>query len=106
MSNHVTVLAPMKLAPGKTEADLMASSEKFQNEFVAKQPGILRRELIRTGDGQYTDIVLFKSKEDAQKVIAAEAESPVCREFFAILDMTDMDMDAEMEFHASLAVYS
>lgn len=106
MSSNVTVLVPMKLATGKTEADLLSASEKFQNEFAAKQPGIIRRELIRTGEGQYMDIILFKSKKDAEDVVAAEANSPVCHEFFSNLDLSDMDMDAEIDYHTSLAVYS
>ncbi len=106
MSNAITILAPIKLASDKTEKDLMAASEKFQTEFVAKQPGILRRELIRTGEGRYMDIVLFKSKQDAQDVIAAEAVSSVCHEFFSVMDLTNTDMSAEIDFHASLAVYT
>ena len=47
----VTVLAPIKLAAGKSEADLLAASKIFQEEFVAHEPGVLRRELVRKPDG-------------------------------------------------------
>ena len=49
MKTPITVLAPIKLATGKTEADLLAASDRFQEEFVSNQPGVLRRELVRKG---------------------------------------------------------
>ena len=38
MKTPITVLAPIKLAAGKTEADLLAASDRFQEEFVSNQP--------------------------------------------------------------------
>ena len=69
MTNTITVFAPARLAPGKTEAELLAASDKFQKEFVRLQPGILRRELVKRQDGAYLDIVQFRSREDADDVI-------------------------------------
>jgi len=105
MTNAITVLAPAKLAPGKTEAELLAASDKFQREFVRLQPGILRRELVKRADGEYLDIVQFRSREDADDVIEKEKTSQACHEFFAFLDTTDMD-ESEIEFTISLATYS
>jgi hypothetical protein len=104
MNQPLTILAPIKLAAEKTEADLLAASEHFQNEFVSQQPGVLRRELIRTGEGQYMDIIQFRSKEDLQKVMEEEAKSPVCREFFSVMDLSGADED--IESYPSLATYS
>lgn len=104
MNQTVTVLAPIKLAPGKTEEDLMIASNDFQKNFVAQQQGVLRRELIRTSEGRYLDIVQFRSKEDALKVIEEEGKSPVCQKFFSLMDFTDAD--SNIEFHTSLATYS
>ena len=105
MQNPVTILAPIKLAAGKTEADLLAASEKFQTEFVSKEPGVLRRELVRTPDGNYLDIVQFRSAEDVADITEKEKKSAVCGAFFAVMDFSDMDMEAEMEIHQSLATY-
>jgi len=104
MAIPVTVLAPIKLAADKTEAELLAASERFQNEFVAHQPGVIRRELIRKGDGHYLDIVQFRSAEDAEDIIQKEKESAVCHAFFVVMDLTDMD-DSNIEFYPSLATY-
>ena len=102
MSNRVTVLAPIKLAPGKTEEDLLKASRKFQEEFVNTEPGIIRRELVRKAEGEYMDIVQFRSEEDAQDVIKKEMESPVCRDFFSVMDMSAED---DIMFFQSLETY-
>ncbi|MEO9530451.1 hypothetical protein [Roseibium sp.] len=106
MSEPVTVLAPIKLASGKTETDLLEASSRFQENFVRHQNGILRRELVRTAEGQYLDIVQFRSADDAEKVMEAERSSPDCMEFFSMMDLSDADMDAEMPMYRSLATYS
>ena len=102
MSSPVTVLAPIKLAPGKTEADLLAASAQFQKDFAGKEAGILRRELVRNPDGTYLDIVQFKSEDNAKDVIAREMESPACAAFFSVMDLTGFDENAEMDFHVTL----
>lgn len=106
MSQPVTVLAPIKLAKGKTEADLMAASKIFQRDFVANEPGVLRRELLRDPKGGYMDIVQFRSAEDAADVMKKEMESPVCHAFFEVMDMSGMDDDASMDLYTVLETYS
>jgi hypothetical protein len=106
MSEPITVLAPIKLAAGKTEADLLEASSRFQENFVSQQQGVLRRELLRTSEGEYLDIVQFKSMEDAEKVIEAERTSPDCMDFFSVMDLSEVDMDAEMPMYRSLATYT
>lgn len=103
MQEKVTVLAPIKLATGKTEAELLSASNQFQDIFVAKYDGVLRRELIKTGENTYMDIVQFRSQEDAEQVIKAEATSADCAAFFSLMNLSDMDEN--IEFHRSLATY-
>lgn len=105
MTTAVTILAPIKLADGKTEADLLAASDIFQAEFVAHEPGILRRELVCNPKGGYLDIVQFRSAADCADVIKKEMESPVCHAFFAVMDMSDMENQPDMDLHTVLATY-
>lgn len=105
MTNPVTVIAPIKLLSGKTEADLLAASEIFQTDFVAHESGVLRRELVRKPDGDYLDIVQFRSADDCADVMKKEMESPACQAFFAIMDMETLG-DSEIEILPSLVTYS
>ncbi len=106
MATLITVLAPIKLAAGKTEADLLAASDRFQQEFANAQPGLIRRELVRKSDGEYLDIVQFRSMEDAMAIIEKEKESAACHAFFAVMDMASADESDSIDFYHSLATYS
>ncbi len=101
----VTVLAPIKLAKGKTESDLLAASKTFQRDFVEHESGVLRRELVRKPDGTYLDIVQFRSHEDYLDVVKKEMESPICAAFFSVMDLSDFDPEAEMEVNISLETH-
>ena len=106
MANPVTVLAPIKLAAGKTEEDLLVASARFQKEFVNDEPGIVRRELVRKADGTYLDIVQFRSKEDAMAVIEKEKESVACHAFFSVMDIGSVGETGGIDFYQSLATYT
>lgn len=106
MTNPVTVLAPVKLAQGKTERDLIEASDKFQANFVDNEPGILRRELVRIGEGEYLDIVQFQSREEAVAVMEKEMESPVCHEFFSVMDMSADSEAEDITLYPSLKTYA
>lgn len=105
MANPITVLAPIKLAAGKTEADLLEASDRFQNEFVNAQPGLIRRELVHKGNGEYLDIIQFRSMEDAMAIIEKEKESLACHAFFAVMDMGSTDESDDIDFYRSLRTY-
>lgn len=105
MTTAITVFAPFKLAAGKTEKDLLDASDTFERDFVSTQPGVLRREIVRKSEGQYIDIVQFRSHEDMQRVMELEKDSPVCHAFFAVMDMSKAN-EGNIEAHASLATYS
>jgi len=106
MTKKVTVLAPAKLGKDFTEADMLAASKKFQDEFVSKEPGILRRELVKAADGSYIDIVQFRSQEDLEDVLEKEMKSDVCKEFFGVMDLSDWDPDAPMPVYQVLETFT
>jgi hypothetical protein len=83
------MLAPATLKPGVDEKTLIAASDAFDRDFVKKQKGVLRRQLLRTKHGGYADLVTFESKEAADKVIEAEMTSPDCAKLFSLMEMPD-----------------
>ena len=107
MTSPITIIAPIKLAKGKTEGDLITASNRFQEEFASQQPGILRRELVRKSENEYLDIIQFRSKDDVLDVMEKEKTSTACHEFFAVMDMSDVDSsDEAIDLYPSLATYS
>ena len=106
MYKPITVLAPFRLAEGVSEADLLNGSDTFQAQFVDKEPGVLRRELVAKEDGGYLDIVQFRSQEDALKIMEKEKTCSICHQFFALLAMDDSsEAESGMSFYSTLAIY-
>ena len=87
MSNKVIEMAEIILAPGKTEADLLVASDKFQTEFLAAQPGFIERDLVRMEDGRYADVVRWESMEVAAAIMEKAANSPACQGYFSVMEM-------------------
>lgn len=79
------VLAAMQLKPGVSESQLLEASEAFQDNFVTKQRGILRRILMKDGRGGYADLVFFESEEHFRQVVEAEATSEHCQALFELM---------------------
>lgn len=103
--NAIIEWAPIKLAAGKTEKDLLAASETFQRDFLSAQPGFLRRELVRKSARDYVDIVHWRSEADAKAIMDKVQGSPACATYFSVMDMGDGDMTGGVDHFTSLAVY-
>jgi hypothetical protein len=82
-------LAPIQLKAGIDEAQLLRTSDAFQENFVSKQPGILKRILVKAKHGGYADLVFFENKAAAEQVAQAEATSEHCQTYFDILQPPD-----------------
>jgi hypothetical protein len=80
------------LKEGADEATLLEASAACQERFVSKQPGIVRRFLVRAKHGGYADIVFFESKAHADRVAEAEATSKHCLAFFQIMQPPDPNL--------------
>jgi hypothetical protein len=78
-------LAPFELKPGITEDDLVSASDRFEAEFARKQDGVVRRNLVKDGDGGYADLVCFRDLDAMNRVIEAERSSEACAAFFSIM---------------------
>ena len=79
-------LAPFTLRAGVSEETLLTASDDFERSFVSEQDGILRRILVRDGEGGYADIVFFEDEQAIDRVLEAEQDSEVCAAFFSIMD--------------------
>ena len=86
--------APFRLAAHATEAQLLAASDALQREFLVRQPGFVRRELLKGADGQWADFVVWRDGAAATAAMQAVAASPVCLAYFHLMEGGD-DMSAE-----------
>ena len=98
-------LAPIRLAAGRTEAELLAASDAFQRDFLSGQPGFLRRDLVRKSERDFVDIVHWRSAADAEAIMDKVQNSPACMSYFSVMDMGNGDATVGVEHLSLLAAY-
>lgn len=81
--------AKFTLKEGVTDALVLAVSQKFEEGFLVKQSGYIKRDLLRLNGREWADIVYWASREEAEKVLEACEKSPVCGEYFSIMEPFD-----------------
>jgi hypothetical protein len=81
----VIELAPFRLRDGVTEAALLAAADAIQRDFLARQPGFVRRDLARGEDGRWADVVYWADGASAAAAMAAAMASPSCGAYFALM---------------------
>ncbi len=79
--------APFVIASGVTDDQLISSANVVNDDFLVKQKGFIKRELIKKDDNEYADIIYWETKADA--VAAGEKVDTCyeCIEYFKLMDM-------------------
>lgn len=78
--------APFRLKAGVSETDLTKASAALQTEFLAAQPGFVRRDLVKTATG-YADLVLWSSHELAAAAMEKFTQNPVGARYFGLINI-------------------
>ncbi|MBX3132860.1 MAG: hypothetical protein KF689_05675 [Gemmatimonadaceae bacterium] len=78
-------MAPFTLAPGTSEDQLLAASDRLEREFLATADGYLGRALSRLPDGRWTDVVLWRSREAAYAAMGRVHGSEACNAYFGCM---------------------
>ena len=81
--------APFRLAPGASEAALLAAAESIQREFLERRPGYVRRELLRGDYGRWVDLIVWRDEASAQAAMQAAESSDSCRAYFGLMTGVD-----------------
>jgi hypothetical protein len=95
--------APFRIGAEISEDQLRAASADLETEFLSRQAGYLRRELLRTDDGGYVDLVWWESAAAAQTAMEAVAGSAACARYFALMAA---DAAAGVRHFARIAAYA
>ncbi len=79
--------APFIKAVSVTDEQLVAAANIVNSDFLIKQKGFIKRELIKKNDNEYADVVYWKTKTDA--ITAGEKVSTCvkCNEYFKLMEM-------------------
>ncbi len=79
--------APFIKNSGVTDEQLVAKANVVNSDFLIKQKGFIKRELIKKNDNEYADVIYWKTKTDA--VVAGEKVNSCdkCSEYFKLMKM-------------------
>jgi hypothetical protein len=88
-NNKVIEWAPFTLKNGIEEAALIEASKALQEEFLQKQDGFIRRELLKKSERAFIDMVWWESKAAAEKAVLNAEKSPVCFMYFQFMEGAD-----------------
>lgn len=103
MTDPIVEFAKIQLAPGCTEADLLAASETFQTDFLNGQEGFLRRDMVRKADGIYLDVILWQSRAHADAAFERAQNSDAAGNYFQQMQFDPEDTDAKPEYFPLVA---
>ncbi len=94
---HIIVeWAPFSLKEGVNEQTMLEAAELIQKEFLSKQEGFIKRELLKGADGKWVDILHWTSKEAAEKVMQNVMSSKACQQYFQCMaDATEAPLHFE-----------
>lgn len=79
--------APFIKAEGVTEQQLIVAADRVNVDFLSKQSGFIKRELIKKSATEYADVIHWSTKEEAvtagEKVFSCDE----CNHYFKLMDM-------------------
>ena len=90
--NLIVEIAQYKLATGVDEQDFLKEAEIVQKDFLEKQNGYIDRELLKSEDGQWVEILHWNSMEEAHKAAEVMAQDPVALVYMQKIDLTSLKM--------------
>jgi hypothetical protein len=98
-NNVVVEWAPFELVAGTDESVLLQASAALQQDFLARQPGFIRRELLRGKENQWVDLVYWENMDTATEAAQNAASSPVCYAYFQLMVAADHNDPAAGVLH-------
>lgn len=88
----IVEIAQFKLAKGVEEQGFLREADAVQKNFLKKQSGFIERELLKSGDGLWIDILHWNTMEEAQRASEAMLKDPACAEFIKKIDPASITM--------------
>jgi len=74
--------APFVKNIATTEQQLIAAAEQVNTEFLSKQKGFIKRELVKKNEQEYADIIYWQNKSDALNAGEKVFTCIKCNEYF------------------------
>jgi hypothetical protein len=83
--NQIIEFAPFRLAEGVDESTLFAASEALQEGFLRQQKGFIKRDLVKTEDGKWADILYWENRESVEHALHEAPNNPAALGYFQLM---------------------
>ena len=90
--NFIVEIAQFKLAAGVSNEEFLKEAEAVQNNFLEKQSGYIDRELLKSDDGLWVDVLHWNSMGEAQKAAEIMMGDPATQGFMQKIDPSSVKM--------------
>jgi hypothetical protein len=91
IDHPVLEIVHFRVKPGVSDADVCAASAETQ-AWLSNAPGYLARELSKNEEGQWIDIVHWRTLAEAQQAAQQIMQEPCAANFMALLDPEQISM--------------
>jgi hypothetical protein len=88
----IVEIAEFKTKKGVTDLQVLKASQKAYDDFLSKCKGFISRELIKSDDETWMDVVHFETVEDAENAAREFPNNPGGKAFEEVIDMTTAKM--------------
>jgi hypothetical protein len=90
---------PFQAAAGVDEATMLKASRAVQFEFLDRQDGFIRRELLKGPGDTWFDLLYWETREAAEQALRNAATSPACSRYFELIAPAGADGPAAWMLH-------
>ena len=88
----VIEIVRLRPAAGVTEAEFLAASDRFEQDYMRHRHGFRKRTLLRGNDGDWAVLVDWETMEDAEASMNAFPNDPASAPFNAVIDPATFEM--------------
>lgn len=81
--------APFIKIKGISDQQLIVAADLVNSEFLVKQPGFIKRELIKKSDIEYADLIHWRTKKEAELAGVKVLNCGECNTYFKLMDMEE-----------------
>ena len=85
-------IAQFKLVAGVSEEDFLKEAEAVQKNFLEKQSGYIDRELLKSDDDLWVDVLHWNSMGEAQKAAEVMMDDPATQGLMQKIDPSSVKM--------------
>ena len=85
-------ITQFKLVAGVSDEEFLKEAEAVQKSFLKKQSGYIDRELLKSDDDLWVDILHWNSMGEAQKAAEVMMDDPATQDFMQKIDLSSVKM--------------